>query len=358
MKINREQFLNTLNAVKAGLSPREFIEQSSCLVFRDGEVMTFNDEVACRMAVDLPITGAVQAANLFSILEKIDDPELMVSESEKGELEFRGKRKAFGVTKDEEIFLPIDKVERPEKWHPLPPEVVEGIALVQHCVSQDESRFLLTCIHLTPEYVEACDNLQLMRCRMNTGLKTSVLVRGSSVSHITSLGVNRVSLTKSWIHFSNAEGLIYSCRRFTEDYPSLDSLFHLKDSHKVAIPKTLADASDRAAVFASDRAGDPVLCVSLSDGRICIKGEGVTGWYREVKKVAYHGPAMQFIIHPDLLKHISSQYDEALIGENKLKIQGGSWEYVTALGRPEDLEEDKEEEPPKRTKRKTEDVAE
>jgi len=46
MKINRQEFLDSLEMVKAGLSPREFIEQSSCFAFKEGEVLTFNDESA------------------------------------------------------------------------------------------------------------------------------------------------------------------------------------------------------------------------------------------------------------------------------------------------------------------------
>lgn len=334
MKINREKFLNALELVKAGLSSREFIEQSSCFVFQDHTVMTFNDEVACRMSVDADILGAVQASSLLSILGKLDDPELLVRENDKGELEFRGKNKGFGVTKESEIFLPIDRVETPEKWHSLPKEFTEAIGLVHHCVSSDESKFVLTCVHIHPDYVEACDNHQLMRCCISTGLKRSVLVRGSSLRAITQLGMDQIALTKSWIHFKNQDGLIYSCRRYTEDYPALDKVIELK-GHPIVIPKGLAEASDRAAVFASDKSGDPLVTISLESGRIRLVGEGVSGWYKEVKKVAYEGPPMQFVIAPELLKHISERYKEAVVGENKLKVSSGGWEYVTVLGQKE-----------------------
>lgn len=338
MKVDRLKLLEDLEMVKAGLSPREFIEQSSCFVFDDGNVMTFNDEVACRKDIGLSVTGAVQATALLAILEKIDDPELLVRENGDGELEFRGKRKGFGITKDAEIFLPIDRVETPEKWRDLPKEFVEAIGLVQHCVSTDESRFLLTCIHLAPEWIESCDNLQIMRVQVHTGLKGSVLVRGTSLAHITSLGMDQVSLTKSWIHFKNQQGLIFSCRRYSEDYPSLDKLIAFK-GHPIVIPKGLADASDRAAIFAMDKAGDPLMTVTIKEGRIRIKGEGLSGWYKEEKRVNYEGPPMEFLIAPELLKHISANYSDAQLTDNKLKVVGGGWEYVTVLGQKQDEEE-------------------
>ena len=59
--INRELFLEQLESVQPGLSTREIIEQSSCYVFRGGEVITFNDEIACSQKCDIGIEGAVRS---------------------------------------------------------------------------------------------------------------------------------------------------------------------------------------------------------------------------------------------------------------------------------------------------------
>lgn len=356
MEINREKLLADLEMVKAGLSPREFIEQSSCFVFQDGHVMTFNDEVACRKKVGLNITGAIQAASLLDILGKLDDPDLMVEENNEGELEFKGKRKMFGLTKDAEVFLPIDRVEVPEKWRPLDKEFTAGVGMVQHCVSRDESRFILTCIHLHPEYVEACDNLQIMRFPLKTGLKEPVLVRGSSLAHITSMGMDHIALTKSWIHFKNQDGLVLSCRRYADDYPSLGKMIAF-DGHPIVIPKGLKAASERAGVFASDKAGDPMVNVKIAEGVLRVTGEGLSGWYREKKKVVYDGPPVDFYIAPELLAKISDEYSNAVIAEGRLKVAGGKdgegWQYVTVLGgKPEEPTEEEEKDFKKKKKEK------
>lgn len=340
MKVNREKLLNDLETVKAGLSPREFIEQSSCFVFNDGMVMTFNDEVACRKEVDLKVTGAIQADRLLAILEKMDDPDLKYRDNEKGELEFRGKSKAFGVTKDAEIFLPVDRVEVPGDWEDLPSTFTEAVALVQTCVGKDESKFCLTCIHIHPQWVEACDNIQLMRVKVKTGIKKSILVRGASLKSIVSLGMDKVSLTENWIHFKNQDGLVLSCRKYMEDFPDVTKIVSVS-GHEVTIPKGLAEASERAAVFATDKSGDPQVMVTLSEGVLLMSGEGLTGWYKEKKSVSYEGPPLKFLIAPDLMKHISEKHQQAEIGDNMLKVTGGSWTYVTVLGKVEAKEEKK-----------------
>lgn len=360
MQILLETFLSNLNLVKAGLSPREFIEQSSCFVFQDKQVMTFNDEVACRKAIGIDLQGAVQAASLLAILEKLDDDDLMITDDGNGELEFKGRRKRFGVTKDQEIFLPIDRVEVPKKWMPVPPEFTQAIGLVQHCVSTDESRFLLTCIHLHPDYIEACDNHQVMRVKVKTGLESSILVRGTSLAHLTTLAMDQMSRTKCWLHFKNQAELVFSCRLYAEEYPSLDKILKI-DGYPIAMPKGVTKASERAAVFASDKSGDTLMSVTLSDGRMKIRGEGLSGWYQETKKVAYTGPLLEFLIAPELLKYISEHYSEATVADTKLKaVLDKKWEYVSVLGRPnekkkgkkEAAEEAAEEDTPKKKKKR------
>lgn len=352
MLIKREEFLNDLNKVRGGLSPREFIEQSSCFVFDDGYVMTFNDEVACRKKINVNLTGAVQANIFMEVLGKLKDDTLEIQENEKGEVEFKGKRKSFGIIKDAEILLPIDQVETPEKWRTLKPELIEAMTLVQHCVSRDESQFALCCIHLAPEHVEATDNTQVMRVKVHTGFKRSVCVRGTSLESIATLSMTKIALTKSWLHFQDAEGLMFSCRRYQENFPEMDDILDFK-GHEIVIPKGMAEASDRAAVFAVDKAGDPLLKVELDKGRMRLTGEGLSGWYKEVKKVAYDGPKLEFLISPHLMRHLSERYNNAQVHNDRLQVRGGSWQYVTVLGAPGvDAEESPETKPGKKDKKK------
>ena len=298
--------------------------------------MTFNDEVACQIETGLSIEGAVQSAALLDILQKLDDESLEVRENEDGAFEFRGKRKGFAVTRDEQIFLPIDNVETPTKWRKLPPEFTEAIALTNLCVSGDDSQFVFTCIHLHPEYIEACDNFQLLRFKMKFGLKNPVLVRGTSLKDIAALPVpmDEVALTKSWMHFRNAKGLQYSCRRYAEDYPDLNRLLE-SDGHAMVLPRGAAKASERAAIFATDGAVASQIQVKLAEGKMRIKGEGTLGWYKEVSKVVYDGPPLMFWISPSLLTQISEKHQEAEISEDKLVVSGGKWTYVTVLSAEE-----------------------
>ena len=338
MRLEKDKLINQLEMVRAGLSSRELIEQSSCFVFHDGYVLTFNDEIACRIKTDMKIEGAVQASRLLAILEKLDDPELDLRENEANELEFKAKRKLFGMTKEAEIFLPIDQVETPGEWITVPKDFAAAVGKLKHCVSTDASKFELTCIHITPKFMEACDNLQLMRFKCPSDLERPVLVRGATLSQMISLGMHEMSLTKSWLHFRNEAGLVLSCRAFAEDYHDLGPLLKVEGGSELKLSGALKEASERAAVFAADIVGDPFLEVTLKEGKCIIKGQGLTGWYKEQKAVHYDGPAMKFIISPALLDYVTQEHKDVVISDTKLKAKGANWAYVTVLGSKEEAE--------------------
>jgi DNA polymerase III sliding clamp (beta) subunit (PCNA family) len=335
--------------VRAGLSARESLEQSSSFAFKGKEVMTFNDEVACRKSIPISLNGAVEAQKLLTMLEQTPDPFLKVIEEDR-QIIFKGKRRAFGAAKEAEVSLPIDRVETPTDWKDLPDQFSEAVTSVKPCVCTDETKFVLTCIHITGEFLEACDNTQIMRhrCRM-PDLKKPVLVRGDALTDLVHLKMTGMSVTKSWIHFQNEERLIYSVRKYADEYPDLAPLMKVS-GEGIVIPKGLGEAADRAAIYAGD--GDPILMVSIAPGVLKIKSRSGMGWYREAKTISYDGPEIEFAIRPSTLRKISEKHRDAVISQTKLKVNGGSakegglFEYVTVLG----IEEEEEDEKPKKSK--------
>lgn len=356
--VNREKLLLQLESVQAGLSPREIIEQSSCFVFRDGRVLTYNDEVACRRKCELQITGAVPAVPLLSILRKLAEETLEV-EVEGNELILIGKRRKAGIRLEAEITLPVGKVEKPGEWQVLHDDFIEGVNLVQHHASKDESQFSLTCIHLSTDYIESCNNVQAVRVKMKTGLKASTLVRRDALKHVVPLGMVEFCETESWMHFRNTDGLTLSVRRYMTEYENVDSIFQVK-GEPIVIPKGLGEAVEKASIFSAESSDDNLISVELRPERMRIRGTGATGWFQEVKKLAYNGPDLSFLIAPEMLIEITNKHNEAEITEGRLKVDGGKWVFVTCLAPvaaepgekvPEDEDEPKKDDKPKKEKK-------
>lgn len=330
MRVNRENLLKQLEAVSPGLSTKEILEQSSCLIFKGGEVMTYNDEVACRAKCSLTgIEGAVVAKPLLAILAKLpeDDLDLEVGE---GVLIIKGKGRQSKIAMEAEVLLPIENIEEPGEWKKLPPDFGEAVGIVAPCAGKDESQFVLTCIHWTSTFLEACDNYQLTRWPTDTPLEQDVLLRREAMAHLKSLDVMEFSETEAWVHFRNEAGLVISCRRYTEDYPDFDE--HIKvEGTKTSLPGGLGEAVERAEIFSSDNVATDTVRVDFKEGRLRLTGEGAAGSHQEMKKVKYDGPPLSFRIAPAILRDIAARKQTCEIATGKLKIDGGKYVYIGCL---------------------------
>jgi hypothetical protein len=334
MNINREEFLKQLEAVLSGLSSRELVEQSSCFVFIDGRVYTYNDEVACYLDTCLNVTGAIPASPLIGILKKLKEEELQVNPGD-GELTFKGKNRKFSIRMEAEILLPIESIEKPKIWKDLPEDFANGVGMVAHCAGSDDTQFELTCIHFTPKWMEACDNTQAARFRTDLPVKTPTLIRKTSLKNIVFMGMNEVSETKNWIHFRNPVGLVFSCRRYLEEYPKLGAMFKV-EGQQVTFPKGLKDAAEKAEIFSAENAEDNSVLIQLQPGKIRLTGTGVSGSYVEIKKVKYTGKPFSFRIPPSLLRELIKRHNTYEITQNRLKIKIGKLSYISALDQTEE----------------------
>ena len=336
MRQNREQLLTKLEAVSPGLAVREAVEQSSCFVFRDGHVVTFNDEIACSIECDIGVDGAVAAKPLLELLGKLTEEVVDIAPKDGGgELIVKGKRRRAGITLEAEISLPVSSVEKPGKWTDLDPEFADAVGVVQQCASRDANQFALTCIHITPDCVEACDNFQLARYPLETGVRKPCLVKRDSLKHVTGLGMTEVSETKTWIHFRNPTGLTLSVRREVMDYEDLDGILEMEGT-PTTLPGGLAEAVEKAEIFRAENSEHNVVIVNLRPGELRLRGVGATGWYEERKQVKWDGGNLAFNIAPKLLVDITTRTNDCAIAPGRLKIDGGKFTYVTCLGKLED----------------------
>jgi hypothetical protein len=345
-RVDRVTLLQTLEAVQPGLSTRDIVEQSSCFVFKNGRVITYNSEVACKAPSGLPkeLTGAVRAAPLLAVLQKVPDEEIEIEVGE-GELLLHGKgRRRAGVRMDAEITLPVDSVERPGTWQALPEDFLEAVKFVQECASKDQSEFKLTCVHLHPKWVEASDNYQVSRYRTATGVREPVLVRKESIRHVVTLGMTEFCETETWIHFRNASKIVLSCHRHTDiEFPKYGKYFRF-EGVPMGLPKSLVSAAELAGIFTEENDDDEVVVTLRPDRPMEVRGHGASGWASEEKKVKYTGPPRTFTISPRQLVEVVNRHSECVTDGNRLRVDGERWTYFTTLGTPSENGKPKKEE--------------
>ena len=98
---------------------------------------------------------------------------------------------------------------------------------------------------------------------------------------------------------------------------------------KTVLPKGIEEAVDLASIFSADNEDFNQLVIRIKAGRMRIEGHGKSGSFVEGKKVNYDGPPMEFQIAPDLFLTISKRSAECILGDGRLKVDSGKFEYVT-----------------------------
>lgn len=334
MQINREEFLSTLESVEPGLSSKETVEQSTCFVFLSGYIYTYNGEdLACKAPSGLPKSyqGGISAKETLDLFRKKTEDEVLILDKESYFL-VKSKGGTSKLVKESEIRLPIQDISKPEEWKELPPDFAECIDLVKNYVGKDyKNAPVLTCIHLTPRYIESGDNKQIIRYKIKLNLTQETHVKKDSIKHIVALGMTEFSETPSWLHFRNPGKLSLSCRHYAEDYPDFSPWLQLQ-GEKLSLSRSVEEAAKRCEIFAGMDGEEFYLEVILNQENIKIIGCNPRGRHTETKKVTYLGEQQHFVISPSILQDIAKKQSECLITEGRLSINGGKWKYVTILG--------------------------
>jgi DNA polymerase III sliding clamp (beta) subunit (PCNA family) len=232
---------------------------------------------------------------------------------------------------DKDIVLPIKEVEQPKTWKKLPDNFITALTMVRGCASTDESKFHLTCVHLNPDYIEACDNYQLAHFKMKLPVSKAVCVRSDALQYVVQSDMKAVSQGRTWIHFRNAEGLTISCRQYKEKYPDLSFMQKIK-GQKCLLPKVLALSMDRSNVYSSQNP-DNYVTIQLQKNTIIAEAVGLHGRLKEQHRVKYNGPEIKFRIPPDLFVEVIKRSVKCIVSKTHIKIVKGSLVFATTLGK-------------------------
>lgn len=333
MEINKANLLKALEIVKPGLANKEIIEQTTSFAFMGDRVVTYNDEISISAPVEgLDITGAVKADQLYKLLAKIKKDEIDI-EIEENELRITSGRIKAGLVLEAEIKLPLEDVSGKNKWKSLPDTFNKHVNFAAASAGHDMSQAILTCVNLREDgTIEASDGNCITQCKGEKLKISTTLIRASSAKNITRLNPTKVSEGKGWIHFSDEDGVVISCRTFADDqFPETDHLLKVKGV-EVTFPRTLKEILDRAVIFAKrELSTDESTNITIGNNRFKVRSDSDSGWFEEEVNIKYNEDPLEFDITPSLLSGILSETLTCTVSDKKLRFQGDDWAYVTVL---------------------------
>ena len=330
MRIIREELLRQLESVSPGLAPREVVDQATCFVFDGGYVTTFNDEMACSTPCAPGLSGAVPAQRFLDLLRKLTEEGLDIS-AQQGELSIKGVGRRSGIRLESEITMPLSSLERPVDWSPLDPDVLSGIEMAAQCAAAEADNFLLKCIHITPDFVEATDNYKAIKYYCKTGVESPVLVNHTAGRHLVGCGMTEICQTENWLHFRNPNGLTISCRQHKETYADLTAWYEL-EGEAARLPLGINEAVAKAAIFSDDQE----VTFHLRAGKMRVKAQNMEGWFEEQREVQYDGPAVVFMLSPKLVEAILKHGQDVQICTGAIKVKQAAFTFITSSKAVED----------------------
>ena len=103
------------------------------------------------------------------------------------------------------------------------------------------------------------------------------------------------------------------------DYEDLADLFEIKGA-PMEIPGGFVEALRGGQVFIDDIMSIHTIEVTMTKGKIKLRGEGEVGWHEEEMPVKYTGKPLQFRASPSLLTTLAGHSSECVVAQTKMKV--------------------------------------
>lgn len=327
--MKRIKLLTALSSVAPGLAKKEVIEQSTCFVFINGFVATYNDMVAVSYPINIGFEGAVPSTKLMALLNKttVDEIEVYMDDNE-----FRvdGGRFRSGIPMQADIVLPLDFLKKKLTFEKLPEGFGDAIKRCVFSTAKENEYPHLSNIHVHNGIVESCDNYRATRCTVED-IGQELLLPSNAIRGILQYNFDQYCVSENWIHLTKEDGAVFSCRIYKDKYPNLDVFFEMS-GRPVRLPKELTEILDRGNIFSSKEGEQEVVTVTLAPKRCVIRGENAEGWFEEEADIRRQGDeTIKFAIAPQLLREILKHTFKAIVGDNGMNFRAKGFDHVVQL---------------------------
>jgi len=331
MKIERKQLISILEKIKPGISTNNTLESMSYFLFSGKTISTYNDLISVQYPLKTDFSLFVKAEDLFKILSKTTVNEILLKE-EKEKLIVSSKNFRVNLTtiKDEEITTRIKLIRKSLKiikWKNLPKSFCNSILTCHLTASKNESEGTLTCVCIDGVDCVASDNKRISHTILDEKMD-KMFIKASQIRNLVNIDPIEYGITKSWLHFKNKEGCIFSIRKIDGKFPDFLQFMEFKGD-KIDFPASIMEGIDITSVLMD--LSNPALNFKLSKNNIALSVKSEHGTAQYKSKMEYDGKEINFAINPEFLKEMMSHSFSIFIGEGRAKLIVDSFVLVTAL---------------------------
>jgi DNA polymerase III sliding clamp (beta) subunit (PCNA family) len=336
MKTNRKSLVDILGLVSPALSTKEVVENSTCFIFANGRILTYNDEVSISHKFDIGFEGAVKGKEFLTLLQKMGDEEIDLETTESHVLITGTKTKAkIRVEPNNNLNELLDMLGKPceTDWKPLPETFRPSVDFCMFSVGRDPNKPLLTTVYVGGDVAVSSDDNRITVCQLGEGvnLKSFCLPVGA-VKELKSFLPVEYTFTDGWIHLRTKELTTFSSRVMMGLYP-VDRARQIVDGatgELLKLPNGLIETLERTGIFTTDGKTDRVQ-ITIDAGFLTVVGEGPNGSCEETARVRYSGAPLSFDVSPEFLKNILQHTSDVMVGQGVLRFDGLGFTHVMTV---------------------------
>ncbi len=342
MKFNREQLLEILTKLRPGLAKRETVEQATHFIFTGEEVVTFNDQICIHYPLKTDFEFSVKADEFHKIISTLPDKNIKLDlDKDVLKLKTQTTKAGLSIMVDEShqvtslISILLDGM---GEWKELPKNFTQGLFLCLFSASTDAQKGALVCISVDSRIIQSCDNYRASSFFTDDTIEIDpFLIHARDAAELVKFpGIDKHNITENWAHFKNKDGVMFSARKFWDDYVDISEIFDYKvdDVQEIKLPKALKEVVDSCAIMAkeTERDADRYIKVSFKEGWITCFSQKSSGWIEKTLEVDYDGDPIEFNINPsffsEILEKVTTMY---YTGEPKVIFESDNFVHTLAL---------------------------
>ena len=311
LKINTQNLLTALETVNPALAQKEFVETTTHYFFTNEKLITYNDKIC----ISYPYTRfnktfSIKAKDFYNIIKTIKSKFFICKISNTDFL-------LNSEDTDAKISINTDDLFVKEMYESLnindlefdtlndPDSFIKGLDFCRFSASKDATNQNFYCVSVDSKKICSSDNYRMSFYKIKE-LIPNFLIPATSVNELVNFSFNQLCVVKNWVHFKNENGLVFSSRLVSGNYPDLTELLAKKiDTKKIELPKELKNLiADVSLMAKGDTEVDKNVDITLDNNILTCTSKKEIGWLTKKMPINYTGDKLMFQINPTFLSQI------------------------------------------------------
>lgn len=339
MQLKTKSFLDTLTAVKPGLSNQGIIEQMGHFIFTGSDIATFNDRTAIFYPFETDFKCSVNAKEFFNTIKGLKEDQFDIQLTNNELIVSTATTQAgHNISNDTMLDKPIESLLKAigeTDYTPLPEDFLYGASLCMFSASRDDTTQALTAISVNGYNIFAGDKIRISAYKMKDKMP-EFLIKASSVVDLKDFKLDRYTLLDSWVVFLTEDDVAVLVKRMIGDYPNPSKFFEFETESIIDLPVELKTTLDNITLMSEgDLAFNKQIELKFSDNKVYCKAQKERGWIKKVIDCEYDGQPFVLHLNPIFLREVLDRSAVMTVGSKKVMLQTDNYKHLLAVANVE-----------------------